>query len=690
MSKELLLEIGTEEIPARFIPPALENLKEIVEKTLREARLKHGEITVMGNPRRLFISVDGVQAKQPDAVNEITGPPKKAGYDADGNPTKAALGFAKSAGVDVSSLKIVSTDKGEYVAAVVEEMGRDAAEVLAEALPDKILSIPFPKSMRWMDRDIRFARPIHWILCILDGEVVPFEIDGIKSGNLSRGHRFMSPGAFTVDGLSSYMHQTRDNYTILDPAVRREMVENQIHELADSVGGEVLPNPGLLEEVSNLVEYPVAVLGNIDKKFLHLPKDVLVHSMREHQRYFSLIDKDGFILPQFITISNTKAEDMDVVRVGNERVLRARLSDAKFFFDEDIKHKLDDKVRELKRVVFQEKLGSTYDKVQRVKHMAGYVAGVIADTEHTVKDARRAAQLCKADLLTHMVTEFAELQGITGAEYAIRQGENPEVAAAIREHYMPRYSGDALPESQTGTALSIADKIDTIAGIFSVGKTPTGSEDPYALRRQALGIVAMIYKKGLRLSLVDLIAEAVGQLKDLDMSPDELRGRILDFFRQRVANQFTAEGYEYDTVDAVLAREFDDIHDARERVAQLSEFRKQDGFEPFIVAFKRVANIIPDGFEGSLDEKKLVENAEIELCGSFKGIRDDVHGLTDSGRYAEALEKIATVRPAVDKFFDDVLVMDKDESIKNNRLSLMHAIEGMFMRIADLTKIVVQ
>jgi len=690
MSKELLLEIGTEEIPARFIPAALDALRELAAKALKEARLTHGDISAMGNPRRLFLAVNEVQAKQPDAVKEVTGPPKKAGYDADGNPTKAALGFAKSAGVDVSELRTVNTDKGEYIAAVIEEKGRKADEVLAELLPGMVLSIPFPKSMRWMDGEIRFARPIHWIMCVLGGEVVNFELDGVKSSNLSRGHRFMSPGAFTVNDLSSYVHQTRDNYTILDPAVRREMVENQIQELADSVGGEVLPDAGLLEEVSNLVEYPVAVLGNIDKKFLHLPKDVLVHSMREHQRYFSLIDKDGFILPYFITVSNTMAEDMDVVRVGNERVLRARLSDAKFFFDEDIKHKLDDKVKELKRVVFQEKLGTTYDKVQRVKHMAGYVGGLIADNDQVVKDARRAAQLCKADLLTNMVTEFAELQGITGAEYAIRQGERPEVAAAIREHYMPRYSGDDLPASTAGAALSIADKMDTIAGIFSVGKSPTGSEDPYALRRQALGIIAMIYKKDLRISLVGLIAEAVGQLKDIEVPAGELRDRILDFFRQRVANQLTGEGYEYDTVDAVLAREFDDIHDARRRVVQLSEFRKQDGFEPFIIAFKRVANIIPDDFEGRLDEKILTDDSEVALYKSFKGIRDDVQGLTDEGRYADALNKIATIRPAVDKFFDDVLVMDKDESLKNNRLSLMHAMEGMFMRIADLTKIVVQ
>jgi len=689
MNKELLLEIGTEEIPAGFMTPALKALEGLAGDALSAARLEHGAVRAMGNPRRLVLHVEGLSARQPDAIRDVLGPPKKAAYDGSGNPTKAAEGFAKSQGVEVSELTVKSTEKGEYICATIEDVGRDAAVVLAELLPKLILSIPFPKSMRWRDREIRFARPIHWLLAILGGEVVHFELDGIKSGNLSRGHRFMSPGAFLVKDFGSYMHQTKDNFTVVDQDVRMGMVREQVEKTASSIGASVLPDEGLLAEINFLVEYPVGVLGTFDKEFLALPKAVLVNAMREHQRYFAVSDEGGGLRACFVTVANTKAEDMDVVRAGNERVLRARLSDAKFFYDEDMKHTLDDRVKALKKVVFQEKLGTVYEKVQRVMHMAEFVADTLYKDQHVVKNAKRAAHLCKADLVTSMVYEFANLQGIMGAEYARRGGEPEEVATAILEHYMPRFSGDEVPKTHAGSAVSIAEKMDTIAGIFSIGKSPTGSEDPYALRRQALGVISIIYKGGFRTSLMAFIAKAVELLKVEEARRPALEAEVLDFFRQRVENQLESEGFEYDTVEAVLAREFDDIIDARNRVAALSAFRKEGDFGPFITAFKRVANIIPEGFSGSLDEKHLKEASEGELYARYCDIIGDVHSMMVDGRYSEALSKIATIRPAVDKFFDDVLVMDKDEAVKQNRLSLLSLLAGMFFRFADLKKIAV-
>jgi glycyl-tRNA synthetase beta chain len=687
MPKELLLEIGTEEIPAGFIPAALKAMEEMAAKALAGARLESSSIRAMGNPRRLMLHVTGLSERQPDAVRESFGPPKSAAYDSEGHFTKAATGFAKGQGIDVGKLTVKMTGKGEYLCAVIEEKGAPAGEVLAELLPKLILSLPFPKSMRWADRDIRFARPIHWILALFGGEIVHFEVDGIKSGNLTRGHRFMSPGAFMVKDYESYMRQTKENFTIVDPAVRAEMVRTQVAQAAASVNAELLPDDGLLQEVSFLVEYPVPVVGRIDKAFMHLPKEVLVNSMREHQRYFALTNGMGNLAAHFITISNTKAEDMEVVRAGNERVLRARLSDAKFFYEEDMKKKLADRVEDLKKVVFQIKLGTVYAKTERVVELSGYIADTLFGGGKVTETAKRAGLLCKADLSTGMVYEFPNLQGVMGCEYARRTGEADDVAMAIVEHYMPRFSGDQVPSSQAGTAVSIADKMDTIAGIFSIGKSPSGSEDPYALRRQALGIIAMIYAGGYRVSLKKMISKAVILIKG--GSDEKLESEILEFFRLRVNNQLTNEGFEYDTVEAVLAREFDDIIDARNRVKDLSEFRKAAGFEPFIIAFKRVANIIPDGFSGQVDPKLFSAVAEGDLYAHYAEIKDEVFGMISSGKYLDALGRIAKIRPFVDKFFDAVMVMDKDEAVKNNRLSLLSLLAGMFYGIADLRKVVV-
>ena len=683
---ELLLEIGTEEIPAGFIPKALAAMEELAAKMLSDARLRHGKIKAMGNPRRLILHVEDLAGRQPDEARTVTGPPKRAAFDNSGKPTKAAEGFAKSQGVRVEDLNVIQTDKGEYISATVEEKGLEARAVLSEILPRFILSIPFPKSMRWADRDIRFARPIHWILAIFGAEVVHFELDGIKSGELTRGHRFMSPGIFRVKDFDTYIHQTKDNFTIVDPEARREMVRRHVEEAAASINAKIIPDEGLLEEISFLVEYPVSVLGNFDREFLMLPKEVLVNSMREHQRYFALADLHGELMPNFITISNTRAEDMDVVRAGNERVLRARLSDARYFYEHDLKKPLSERVDDLKKVVFQIKLGTTYEKVTRVVKLAEYAADLLYKNEKITNDASRAAYLCKADLVTGMVYEFPNLQGTMGGEYARKTGENEDVSKAVAEHYMPRFSGDSVPSTPAGTCVSIADKLDTIAGIFSIGKAPTGSEDPYGLRRNAIGIIAMIYAGGFRISLKDIIRESMGLLNVKDLA---IHSAVLDFFRQRVSVQLTSEGYAYDTVDSVLATHFDDILDARERVMAISEFRKSEDFPAFITAFKRVANIIPEGFGGGLDEVLLSEPAEKDLYYHYREIMGEVFGNVEARQYGDALARIAGIRPFVDRFFEDVMVMDKDVKVKNNRLALMGLLAGTFLNIADIRKIVV-
>jgi glycyl-tRNA synthetase beta chain len=486
LAKEFLLEIGTEEIPSRFIDPALDRMKELFAALLATGRIvSRGEMRTFGTPRRLVLYIPDMDEQQADLSKEVTGPPRKVAFDAEGRPTKAAIVFAEKNGIAVDALTFKATDKGEYVVARVDEKGGLTADWLAQVLPGFILSIPFQKTMRWMDKDIRFARPIHWVLALWGGAVVDFELSGIKSGNLSRGHRFMSPGAFLVKDFKSYSSQAEPNYVVIDPAVRKQRIEKQVTELAKEKGGTVLDDPGLVEETANLVEYPVAVMGTFPKEYLRVPKEVLITAMREHQRYFSVLGTDGNLLPCFITISNTRAEDMDAIRSGNERVLAARLSDAAYFFDHDIKQPLIDRLEGLKKVTYQEKLGTTFDKVQRVRTLTGYLSDLFHADKKT---AERAAELCKCDLLTGVVGEFPKLQGVMGRHYAIISGEGQPVADAVLEHYLPRYAGDKLPDSLEGVCVGIADRIDTITGCFSAGLIPSGSEDPYGLRRQSVAI----------------------------------------------------------------------------------------------------------------------------------------------------------------------------------------------------------
>ncbi|MBW1972861.1 MAG: glycine--tRNA ligase subunit beta, partial [Deltaproteobacteria bacterium] len=507
MSEEFFLEIGTEEIPARFLPDAMKNLEELLKKEFEKNRLSYGIIRTFSTPRRICALVEELSSYQDDLIVEKMGPAKKVAFDINGNPLKPALGFAKSQGLKVDDLIVKETPKGEYVFAIKKIKGKEASEVLKTILPDIILKIPFPKTMRWNSLSIRFVRPIHWIVAILSGKVIPFSLENIKSGNKTFGHRFMKPNSFEINSFSDYIMKTEEAFVIVDPDKRKKMIENDIKKEAKKVNGMPLMVEGLLEEVIFLTEYPNLILGSFDKEFLMLPSEVLTNAMVEHQRYFPIIDNEGSIMPYFIAVNNILPKEKDLIKNGHERVLRARLSDARFYFDEDLMVKMDKWVEELKKVVFQTKLGTSYEKMTRFKALALFISELLDINKQEKID--RAATLCKADLVSGMVGEFPKLQGVMGRIYAIKAGEDIEVADAIYEHYLPRFSGDKLPTGPIGDIISIADRMDTIIGCFGIGIIPTGTQDPYGLRRHTLAIINIIIRKGYRISLSKIIDKSL-------------------------------------------------------------------------------------------------------------------------------------------------------------------------------------
>lgn len=684
-TKELFLEIGTEEIPAGFIPRAMAEMEAMITKELTNARLSFDEVRTLATPRRLVLSVKGIPAVQPDAEVTATGPSRKAAFDAEGKPTKAAEGFARGQGVDVSALKVISNEKGEYLAVTKLESGRPTFELLSEILPTMVANIPFKKSMRWGDQDVRFARPVHWIVALFDGIVVPFNFGNINSGNVSRGHRFMANQPFPVRDFAHYLEECERHFVIPDPERRKEIIRRETHRVAKSTGGHLLPDEELLEQVTFLVEYPSAVAGTFSAEFLKVPKEVLITSMRSHQRYFSIVDANGKLLPGFITINNTLTDDPSVVVKGNERVLRARLSDARFFFEEDQKIKLDERVDALKKVVYQQKLGTSFEKMERFRALA---IGLAEKLNPAVKaQTSRAAWLCKADLVSGMVGEFPEVQGIMGREYALLEGEDAAVANAIAEHYLPSQAGGELPASDIGAFVSIADKMDTICGCFGVGLIPTGAADPYALRRATIGIISIILDRDYRLSLPALIGQALELLSaKLTRPPEQVSIDVLEFFRGRFVN-LLANDFAGDAVDAAVSAGFKDLVDVRARIAALAQFKNHPDFEPLTVAFKRVGNIVKGGTDTPINPALFQDPAESGLYEAFQAVNSSVETKTSEGAYLEALTGIATLRGPVDTFFDKVMVMAEDEKVRTNRLALLTAIARMFGRIADFSRI---
>lgn len=689
MGKELLFEIGTEEIPAAFLPKAIADMKEMIGTALDEARIIHGQAIAMATPRRLIVKVDDVAETQEDQMIEKIGPALKASFDEQGNPTKAAIGFARGQGVDVSALETIRTEKGEYLCARKTIKGTATVSLLPGLLTRFITAIPFRKSMRWSHFDIRFARPIHWILALFGGEVIPIRLENIQSGSMSFGHRFMSPSFFTVENFVDYLAKTRRHFVIADPEERKNIIVREIEKAAAEVGGVPLKSEGLLEEVTFLVEYPTAVRGSFDVAYLQLPKEVLITTMMTHQKYFPVVDAQGKLLPYFITVANTRAKDPDVVARGNEKVIRARLADARFFFEEDQKIPLEKRVEDLKKVVYHSQLGTSYEKVARFRSLAAYIAEKVDPSLKETVD--RAAFLAKADLDTQMVGEFSELQGVMGREYALLANENQIVAQAIYEHYLPVVAGGELPQTNEGAIVSIADKLDTIVGFFGVNLVPSGTTDPYALRRQALGIIHIILAKGYPLSLDELITHSISILGDkIKRPPETVQAEVQEFFRARLENLLISQGHPYDVVDAVLASGFSDMGDAVRRVKALEQFKAHPDFTPLAVAFKRAVNILKDFSGGAVDRSLFRADEEAALYDAFTSCRSKAENLLDKGDLEGALREMASLRKPVDNFFDRVMVMDKDEKIRNNRLSLLWTVSRLFYRVADMSRIVTE
>ncbi|MFO7767105.1 MAG: glycine--tRNA ligase subunit beta [Pelovirga sp.] len=685
MSAELFLELGTEEIPAGFIPRALEDMENLLRQELEQARVSYGDIRTFATPRRLTIAAAGVASVQQRQELELTGPPARIAYDDQGRPTKAAIGFARTNGVDVSDLKRVQTDKGEYLGLSKVIEGGNTADYLPDILTRVISRISFKKSMRWKDLDVRFARPMHWIVALFGGEIVPIRYGDLHSGCMSRGHRFMAATEFSVSGIEDYLLKAREHQVIVDISERRMLIEQQLQALADRLGGCINTDDELLQEVTCLVESPQALAGNIEAGFLQLPPELLITSMREHQRYFTLVDEQGKLLPHFITVANTHAINPDVVVAGNERVLKARLADAMFFWNEDQKVPLESRLEALKKVVYQAQLGTSYEKVERFSRLAADLAEQFAPEVLTL--TQRAARLAKCDLETGMVYEFPELQGVMGREYALLEGEDPRVATAIYEHYLPTQAGGTLPADDIGAVVSIADKIDTICGCFSVGLIPTGTADPYALRRSAIGILSIILDRGYPLSIPDLVARSVELLADKrQRSAEEIVKEVVSFIRLRLVNQL-AQQYPAEIVDAVLCASFAEPVDALARIKALTALRQRSDFELLTIAFKRVGNMVKQGVEIDVNTNLLTEDCEQDLYRQLQLVKNDVCNAVDKGDYISALEAVARLRTPVDTFFDDVMVMVEDREIRNNRLALLTSIYDLFREIADFSRL---
>lgn len=684
MSKTLLLEIGTEEVPAHVMPGILSQLKENAAKTFEELRIEYKNIKTLGTPRRSALLVEGLAEQQADLSKENRGPAVNIAFDADGKPTKAAQGFARGQGVKPEEL----VTKDGYVYAMVHEKGGQTVDLLGDTLKGLVDGLNFPNNMHWADLDYKFIRPLRWLVALYGQDVIDFEVANVKSGRTSRGHRFLSEGDFEIANAEDYVEACRKASIIVDQNERCEMIRQQIAEVAAANGGQAEVNEDLLEEVLYLVEYPTALCGKFDEKYLALPAEAVITPMRDHQRYFPVL-KDGQLLPLFITIRNGGKEHLETVQHGNERVLRARLEDAQFFFDEDRKKTLEQHGEKLKTVVFQDGLGTIYDKALRLEVLAGYIADAIGANEQDKKDAVRAAKLAKADLVTGMVTEFTELQGVMGREYALLDGETKAVAQAIDEHYMPRFAGDSQPASVAGRIVSLADKIDTIVGTFSRGLIPTGSQDPFALRRQALGIVNMLKEAQYHISLSQLVAKAMELLKIADAGQQaKLQNDVADFMKLRLKNVLADADIRYDVVEAVFVT-VDDIYGVFLRAQAVNEAVKQD-MEKTIQAFVRTSNIArkAEDAQAAVEAGLLAEQVEKDLYKAYEAAASKVENEIAAQDYAGAIATLSQLAAPIDAFFDGVMVMDKDEKIKNNRLGLLKLVDNLICQVADFSKIV--
>jgi glycyl-tRNA synthetase beta chain len=691
MAKDFLLEIGTEEIPAKFTPGALKQLEEQTKLQLGELRLKFSGLAVYATPRRLTVLVCGLVEKQEDLKIEIKGPAVKAAYDSEGAPTKAALGFAKGQGVKVEDLFVQEIKGVPCVYARRSEAGKETSALLPQLCIDLITSLHFPKPMRWGSLDFRFARPIRWLLALYGQDVIPFKFVGLESGRISHGHRTLTFEPVYLENAGDYVESLRRAYVLVDPAERSTRIWEQIQNLAREVNGQVFEDLDLLSEITNLVEYPTALLGEIDPKYMHLPEPVLTTPMREHQRYFPVHESKGKLLPYFITVRNGDTTAIEKVKVGNEKVLKARLEDADFYYREDRKVKLADLVPKLEKIVYHEKLGTVRQRVERIVELSAFIGNLLGLNALQAETVKRTAFLAKADLVTLMVYDFPELQGIMGADYAASSGESPDVCRGIVEHYLPRFAGDTLPGSTAGQVVSVAEKIDAIVGTFGIGIQPTGSQDPYALRRQAQGVVSILLAAEWDFSTDTILTEAYKLYNAQDTtlrSWDELLPTLQDFFAQRLRFALQEQGFRYDNIDAVLAQGSEFLYLCTKKVRILADKRTDQRFAAYLQAYIRCNNLTKKGSPQALDTRLLVDEAEINLAKEIS-VRKERHlNYLNNGDYEQAFELAFELVPLIEVLFQRVMIMVEDENLKNARLALLRQCVEILGCLGDLSFLV--
>lgn len=680
MAKDLLFEIGAEEIPAGFMPNILGQLKQLAETKLNDAHLPFESIATYGTPRRLALIVKGLADTSAEISERHKGPSASIAYDADGNATKAAIGFARGKGLDVADLVV----EDGYIYAETKTAGVPAKDIVTDMLPQLITGLNFPKSMHWGNLDAKFVRPVRWLVALLDEEVIPVEFATVKSGNVTRGHRFLGADEITIKNASSYVDTLKENFVMVDQDARRELISKQLHNIAASKNASIVWDDDLLEEINYLVEWPTALCGGFEESYLALPDAAIITPMKDHQRYFPLVDQDGKLLPMFLTVRNGSDHSIEVVQAGNERVLRARLDDAKFFFNEDRKKPLIDRQDGLTKIVFQEGLGNLADKTERLLKLGRVFGEECGLHEDAAVVLERATELAKTDLTTGMVTEFTELQGVMGKEYALLDGESEEVAEAIFEQYLPRFAGDVLPQTEAGKVLSIIDKVDNIVATFSRGLIPTGSQDPYALRRQTIGILNILLGSEWNISLRPIFKASMELLNVPVEKQDELLGQVEEFFTLRLKNIFLDREVPHHVIDLLLSNNELSVADAEGLVNALMANRIDENVE-LVQAYTRMYNLVKDVEYTGVNSDLLKEDAEKELFEAATKASEASSAAWEAGDYDAVVAVPATLVPAINKFFEDVMVMDKDEAIKANRLQLVRLAYSVMAIIGDIS-----
>lgn len=681
---DFLLEIGTEEMPALAVKNAVEELERIVREDFQTNRLIFEDVKVFATPRRLAVLVNGLKERQEDTVNEVKGPPASELFDLNGDFSLAARAFAERQGVGVESLIEKETPRGKYLFAVKRKEGRSTVEVLKEILPSLIKKVSFQKSMRWQGK-LRFIRPIRWLVALFDGEVVDFELDGLKAANLTRGHRFLSRGEIRIDTPGDYVELLRRERVVVDQGERKAIIQEGLRKEAGM--GKALVRSELMDEVVYLVENPWVIRCSFPEEYLKLPGEVVVEVLESHQRYFPWVDDGGNLLPGFFCVSNGSVEVREVIKEGNERVVKARLEDAKFYYQEDLKKPLSLRVEELKGMIFQEKLGTLWDKTYRNERLAEFLAEKLSSNRNEFDLLKRAARLAKTDLVTEMVKEFPELQGIMGREYALKDGEPWEVAQAIYEHYLPRYSGDDLPETRMGQILGVVDKVDTVSGYFLAGLLPTGSEDPYSLRRQAQGAVTIIFQKGLDFSLSELIKKTLflySEQLNLKVGGSVFKS-LEEFFLGRIERFWRNQGYSHFSTRSLLSRSLEKPVFTNQLIGEIEKAQKENWWVDVLIAYYRAKNLSSPDLGTEVDPSLFVEEEERLLYNEAKKSGQLLEELREKAEWKDALKLLAKLRPPIDLFFDSVLVMAEDERLRKNRLKLLNLVVCLFERVADFS-----